>query len=86
MEVGMPLALAQATSAHAASSGKLSNAAMAAVVIAAIVVACCLAWGIVRVTAFEPRWLQSLRHALAEASFRASATLAEFGDWARLGR
>jgi hypothetical protein len=72
--------------AHATSSGKLSNAAIAAVVAAAIVVVCPLAWGMVRMTAFEPRWMQSLRHSLAEAGFRASATLAEFGDWARLGR
>jgi hypothetical protein len=81
MGASMILALA-----HATSSGKLSNAAIAAVVVAAIVVVCCLAWGIVRMTAFEPRWMQSLRHSLAEAGFRASATLAEFGDWARLGR
>jgi hypothetical protein len=72
--------------AHATSSGKLSNAAIAAVAIAAIVVVCCLAWAVVRMTAFEPRWTQSLRHSLAEAGFRASAMLAEFGDWARLGR
>lgn len=72
--------------AHATSSGKLSNAAIAAAAIAAIVIVCCLAWGIVRMTAFEPRWMQSLRHSIAEAGFRASATIAELGDWARLGR
>jgi hypothetical protein len=72
--------------AHATSSGKLSNAAIAAIAIAAIAIVCCLAWGIVRMTAFEPRWMQSLRHSIAEASFRASATWAEFSDWARLGR
>ncbi len=72
--------------AHATSSGKLSNAAIAAVAIAAIAIVCCLAWGIGRMTAFEPRWLQSLRHSIAEAGFRASATWAEFSDWARLGR
>lgn len=72
--------------AYATSSGKLSNAAIAAVAIAAIAIVCCLAWGIVRMTAFEPRWLQSLRHSIAEAGFRASATWAEFSDWARLGR
>jgi hypothetical protein len=27
----------------------------------------------------------SLRHAMAEAGFRASATWAEFSDWVRLG-
>jgi len=35
--------------------------------------------------AFEPHWLLSLRHAMAEAGFRASATWAEFSDWVRLG-
>jgi hypothetical protein len=80
MGSSMTLALA-----HTASSGKLSNAAIAAVAIAAIVIVCCLAWGIVRMTAFEPRWMQSLRHSIAEAGLRASATWAEFSDWARLG-
>jgi hypothetical protein len=72
--------------AHASSSGKLSTAAIAAAVVAALIAVACLAWGIARMTAFEPRWSQSLRHALAEAGFRASATWAEFTDWARLGR
>jgi hypothetical protein len=71
---------------HTHRATHLSTVAIAAVVIAAIVVVCCLAWAIVRMTAFEPRWLQSLRYSLAEAGFRASAILAEFGDWARLGR
>jgi hypothetical protein len=35
--------------------------------------------------AFEPHWLLSLRHAMAEAGFRLSATWAEFSDWVRLG-
>jgi hypothetical protein len=72
--------------AHASSSGKLSNGAIAAVAIAALMIVCCLVWGIVRMSAFEPRWMQSLRHSIAEAGFRASATWAEFSDWARLGR
>jgi hypothetical protein len=71
---------------HAHKATHLSTGAIAAVAIAAILVVCCLAWGIVRMTAFDPRWMQSLRHALAEASYRSSATLAEFGDWIRLGR
>jgi hypothetical protein len=72
--------------AHAHKATHLSTGAIAAVAVAAILVVCCVAWGVVRMTAFEPRWMQSLRHALAEASYRASATLAEFGDWMRLGR
>ena len=53
--------------AHASSSGKLSGAAIAAAVIAALIALGCLAWGIARVSAFEPRWTLSLRHAVAEA-------------------
>ena len=44
---------------------------------------CALA--LARRRAYEPRWWLSLRHALAEAGFRASATWAEFTDWLRLG-
>jgi hypothetical protein len=36
--------------------------------------------------ALEPAWLAGARHALAEARYRASGVLAEFGDWLRLGR
>ncbi|MGO9762926.1 MAG: hypothetical protein ACLP1Q_16865 [Solirubrobacteraceae bacterium] len=53
---------------------------------AALVALLCLAWGVARLLTFEPHWTLSLRHALAEAGFRASATWAEFSDWARLGR
>ena len=35
---------------------------------------------------YEPRWSISLRHSLAEASWRLSASWDEFSDWARLGR
>jgi hypothetical protein len=72
--------------AHTHKATHLSTGAIAAVAIAAIAVVCCLAWAIVRLTAFEPRWTQSLRHSVAEAGFRASATWSEFSDWARLGR
>jgi hypothetical protein len=46
----------------------------------------CAAWALARVAAYEPRWTLSLRHSLAEAGHRASATWAELGDWIRLGR
>jgi hypothetical protein len=55
-------------------------------VLAALLVLACAAWALARRSAFEPRWLLSLRHAMAEAGFRASATWSEFADWARLGR
>jgi hypothetical protein len=80
----LPLALAAAP-AHAGSGGGPSHPAIAIAVVAAIVVLAILAWGIARMSAYEPRWMLSMRHSLAEARFRASATWAEFSDWARLG-
>jgi hypothetical protein len=66
------------------SSG-ISTAAIIVAVIAALLALACAAWGLASMQAFEPRWTRSLRHAVAEAGFRASATWAEFSDWARLG-
>ena len=54
-------------------------------VIAALIALLCLLWALARMLAFEPRWSLSLRHAVAEAGFRAPAPWAEFRDWARLG-
>jgi len=69
-----------------ASSNKLSTPAILAAVVAALLALGCAIWAIARLQAFEPHWTLSLRHTLAEAGFRASATWAEFSDWARLGR
>jgi hypothetical protein len=55
-------------------------------VLAALVALACVTWGVARMLDFEPHWTLSLRHAMAEAGFRASATWAELGDWMRLGR
>jgi hypothetical protein len=63
----------------------ISAAAIVVAVIAALLALACAAWGLASMQAFEPRWTLSLRHAVAEAGFRASATWAEFSDWARLG-
>jgi hypothetical protein len=73
------------TRTPAKHSQTLSPFAIAAVVIAVVLVLACIAWALTRRRAFEPHWLLSLRHAMAEAGFRASATWAEFTDWARLG-
>jgi hypothetical protein len=67
-------------------SETLSTGAIALAVVAALLVLACLGWALARRRAFEPHWLLSLRHAMAEAGFRSSATWAEFTDWARLGR
>jgi hypothetical protein len=72
--------------ARAKPSSKLSTAAIVVAAVAALLALGCAAWGLARRRAFEPHWLLSLRHAMAEAGFRTSATWAEFADWARLGR
>jgi hypothetical protein len=66
-------------------SNTLSTGAIAIAVIAALLVLACIGWALARRRAFEPHWLLSLRHAMAEAGFRLSATWAEFSDWVRLG-
>ncbi len=67
-------------------SSRISTPALLLAVLAALVALACAIWGVARMQAFEPRWTLSLRHTIAEAGFRASATWAEFSDWARLGR
>jgi hypothetical protein len=81
----MPAVVVVSSNAQHVAHGGLSSGALIAVVAAALVVLLCLVWAIARVFAFEPRWTLSLRHSLAEAAFRASATWDEFSDWARLG-
>jgi hypothetical protein len=75
------------TTAKKATGGRsLSTGSIVIAVLAALLVLACLTWALARRSAFEPHWLLSLRHAMAEAGFRASATWSEFADWARLGR
>jgi hypothetical protein len=73
------------TRARSKPSSKLSTAAIVVAAVAALLALGCAAWGLARRRAFEPHWLLTLRHAMAEAGFRTSATWAEFADWARLG-
>jgi len=76
-----------ATSKAKASRGhRLSTGAIVVVALAALLVLGCLAWALARNRAFDPPWLLTLRHASAEAGFRASSTWSELLDWARLGR
>ncbi|HXM86726.1 MAG TPA: hypothetical protein VN889_03740, partial [Solirubrobacteraceae bacterium] len=63
----------------------LSTGAIVIAALAALLVLACVGWALARRRAFEPHWLLSLRHATAEAGFRASATWSEFLDWVRLG-
>lgn len=76
---------APAPSAKASGDRPLSSGAIVVAALAALLVLACLAWAFARSLAFEPHWLVTLRHATAEAGFRASATWSEFLDWARLG-
>jgi hypothetical protein len=70
------------------TSGKSSGVsgwAILAAALGALLVLACVVWAIFRYGAFEPHWLASLRHSLAEAGYRISETWAELLDWARLG-
>lgn len=72
--------------ARSSGSRHLSTGAIALLAIALVLLVAAAAWAFARARAYEPRWLLSLRHAMAEAGYRMSATWAEFLDWARLGR
>jgi hypothetical protein len=83
---------AQTPAAGTAKAGKtskgdrpLSTGAIVIAALAALLLLTILGWALARRRAFEPHWLLALRHAMAEAGFRASATWSEFADWARLG-
>lgn len=71
------------TTSHATH---LSTLALALAILGALLVLGCLVWALGRWLALEPRWTVSLMHSLREASYRTSATWAEFSDWVRIGR
>jgi hypothetical protein len=66
-------------------SGHISTLAIVIAAIGALLALACAAWGLARRRAVEPHWWLSFQHAIAEARYRASATWAEFTDWARRG-
>jgi hypothetical protein len=72
--------------AAASTQTTFSTGAIAIAALAAVLVLGCIVWAIARRRALEPKWLFSLRHAVSEAGFHASATWAEFTDWVKLGR
>lgn len=78
-------ALGSAIAHGASGSGGLSSGALVAAVLAGVVILACLAWGLARWWAYEPRWLPVARHACAEAGLRLSAGWGELRDWMRLG-
>jgi hypothetical protein len=59
---------------------------IALAVLLAVLALAALTVFLLTVLALEPPWLEAARHSLAEARYRASGVLAEFGDWLRLGR
>ena len=71
--------------AHSSRPTHISTEAFVFAAIAVLLLLACAAWAFARSRAYEPHWLVSLRHAMAEAGFRTSATWAEFSDWMRLG-
>jgi hypothetical protein len=71
---------------HVPHSRKISTAALLGAALAALLVLLSAIWAATRWLAVEPRWTSSLAYSLEEASYRASATWAEFLDWARIGR
>jgi hypothetical protein len=83
---GAPASTRARAGAKSGGGRSLSTGAIVIAALAALLVLACLAWALARRSAFEPHWLLSLRHATAEAGFRASETWSEFADWARLGR
>jgi hypothetical protein len=71
---------------HGFKLPSLRGEALYVAVLAALLILACLAWATARWLAFEPHWTLSMRHSMAEASYRMSATFSEFADWIRLGR
>jgi hypothetical protein len=77
--------------ARAAQTARASNAGAPAPVVALGVIGGLLAlggllYGLAHWFAFDPPWLRHLRHAVAEAGWRAGNTWSEFTDWVRVGR
>ena len=81
---GTPAATVTVTKTPAKSGG-VSGWAILAAALGALLVLACAVWAVFRCGAYEPHWLASARHSVAEAGYRASETWAEFTDWARLG-
>jgi len=82
---GQAASPAGARATSRAGDHPLSTGAIVIAALGALLALACAAWGLARRRAFEPHWWLSLRHAMAEAGFRTSATWAEFADWVRLG-
>lgn len=75
------------TAQTAASSGAGTPAPVVALgVLGALIALGGLAYALAHWLAWDPRWAQRTRHAVAEAGWRTGNTWSEFADWVRLGR
>jgi hypothetical protein len=85
---GQALKATSLATTHTAASGagQTSTAAIAIAAVALVLLIAAALWALERSRVYERPKLLSLRHAIAEAGYRMSATWAEFADWARLGR
>lgn len=83
---GGSTALLVGRSKHGGNSRGLSALAIALAAAGALLALVCLIWALARWLALEPRWIGAMGHSMREAGFHASATWAEFSDWAKLGR
>jgi len=64
----------------------LSGLALVLAIVGALLLLAALIWAAARWMGLQPRWATATTYSLREASYHASATWAEFSDWARLGR
>lgn len=79
-------AIVNAASRQAAARGDAPAPLIVLAVLGALLLLGLLAWGVARFFAWDPRWLASTRHAVAEAGWHAGAAWADFTDWLRRGR
>lgn len=76
----------QAATRTAAGTSDAPFPLLALAILAGVLALTGLLWGAARWWAWEPAWAQRMRHASAEAGWRASSTWAEFTDYVRFGR
>lgn len=69
---------------HQKSKG-LSGLALVLAIVGVLLILACLVWAVARWMGLQPRWSTAMMYSLREASYHASATWAEFSDWARIG-
>jgi hypothetical protein len=79
-------AIADAARTAETSGGGTPAPVVALGVLGALLALGGLAYGLAFFLAWDPRWAQRMRHAVAEAGWRTGNTWSEFADWVRLGR